>query len=89
MTENYSDEELVALTLKNQDSFALIINRYKEKLFNYIRRITNIRDEDAEDLLQDIFLKVYLLSKAAQRLCQQYAVHFSPLICALDYLVIW
>ncbi len=60
MTENYSDEELVVLTLKNQDSFALIISRYKDKLFNYIRRITNIRDEDAEDLLQDIFLKVYL-----------------------------
>ena len=38
----------------------IIINRYKSKLFNYIRRITNVRDEDAEDLLQDIFLKVYL-----------------------------
>lgn len=60
MTENHSDEELVALTLKNQDNFVLIINRYKDKLFNYIRRITSIRDEDAEDLLQDIFLKVYL-----------------------------
>ncbi len=60
MTENYSDEELVALALNNQASFALIIERYKNKLFNYIRRITSVRDEDAEDLLQDIFLKVYL-----------------------------
>jgi len=58
--EALRDEELVVLTLKNQDNFALIINRYKGKLFNYIRRITSIRDEDAEDLLQDIFLKVYL-----------------------------
>jgi len=58
--EALSDEELVVLSLKNQDNFALIINRYKNKLFNYIRRITSIRDEDAEDLLQDIFLKVYL-----------------------------
>ncbi len=58
--EVQSDEELVALTLKNQDNFALIISRYKNKLFNYIRRITSIRDEDAEDLLQEIFLKVYL-----------------------------
>ena len=59
-TESMTDEEMVTLALKNQDNFALIINRYKSKLFNYIRRITNIRDEDAEDLLQDIFLKVYL-----------------------------
>jgi len=58
--EALNDEELVVLSLKNQDNFALIINRYKNKLFNYIRRITSIRDEDAEDLLQDIFLKVYL-----------------------------
>jgi RNA polymerase sigma-70 factor, ECF subfamily len=58
--EALSDEEVVNLALKNQDNFVIIINRYKSKLFNYIRRITNIRDEDAEDLLQDIFLKVYL-----------------------------
>ena len=58
--EALSDEEMLILALKSQDNFALIINRYKSKLFNYIRRITNVRDEDAEDLLQDIFLKVYL-----------------------------
>jgi len=55
-----SDEELVHLTLKDQDNFAYLINRYQDKLFNYIRRITNVRDEDVQDLLQDIFLKVYL-----------------------------
>lgn len=58
--ETLSDEEMVALALKDQDNFVIVINRYKSKLFNYIRRITSIRDEDAEDLLQDIFLKVYL-----------------------------
>jgi len=60
VTEQLSDEEIVKLALENQDNFVLIINRYKTKLFNYIRRITNVRDEDAEDLLQDVFLKVYL-----------------------------
>ena len=59
-SESLSDEEILALTLKDQDNFVLLINRYKSKLFTYIRRITNIRDEDAEDLLQEIFLKVYL-----------------------------
>lgn len=59
-SNNLSDEEIVNLTLKNQDNFTYLINRYQDKLFNYIRRITNIRDEDAQDLLQDIFLKIYL-----------------------------
>jgi RNA polymerase sigma-70 factor (ECF subfamily) len=59
-TEQISDEEAVVLALKDQEYFVLIIDRYKSKLFNYIRRITSVRDEDVEDLLQEIFLKVYL-----------------------------
>jgi RNA polymerase sigma-70 factor (ECF subfamily) len=55
-----SDEELVVLTLENQNYFLFIINRYKTKLFNYIRRISNFSPEDTEDLLQEIFLKIYL-----------------------------
>jgi len=55
-----TDEELVVLTLENQENFLFLINRYKIKLFNFIRRITNVADEDAEDILQDVFLKVYL-----------------------------
>ncbi len=55
-----SDEEMIPLILDDQNLFVIITSRYKLKLFNYIRRLTNIRDEDAEDLLQDVFLKVYL-----------------------------
>jgi RNA polymerase sigma-70 factor (ECF subfamily) len=58
--DNLTDEAIVILTLKDQDNFTYLINRYQDKLFNYIRRITNIRDEDAQDVLQDIFLKIYL-----------------------------
>jgi len=58
--EKLSDEEIVKLTLDNQDYFLFIINRYKVKLLNFIGRITNVKAEDAEDLLQEIFLKIYL-----------------------------
>lgn len=58
--EKISDEEIVKLTLENQNYFLHIINRYQTKLFNYIRRITNISSEDSEDLLQEVFLKAYL-----------------------------
>jgi RNA polymerase sigma-70 factor (ECF subfamily) len=55
-----SDEDLVKLTLKDSNVFSVIIDRYKDKLFLYISRITNISKEEIEDLLQDIFLKTYL-----------------------------
>ncbi len=57
---NKTDEELVALTLANQDYFLYITQRYKEKLYRYIMRLTNIDGEEGEDILQEVFLKVYL-----------------------------
>lgn len=54
-----SDKQLVRLTLKNPDYFECLMERYEEKLFRYIRRITNLDKESAEDLLQEVFLKVY------------------------------
>ena len=54
-----SDEELVKLTLSNQDYFLFIMKRYGDKLLRYILRISNIKKEDAEDLLQEVFIKVY------------------------------
>jgi RNA polymerase sigma-70 factor (ECF subfamily) len=54
-----TDEELVALTLKNQDFFSCLVDRYTDKLTRYIMRISASTREDAEDLLQEIFVKVY------------------------------
>jgi RNA polymerase sigma-70 factor (ECF subfamily) len=58
--EEKSDAELVALALRNQDDFVHIMKRYKDKLARYVLRLTNIDPEDAEDILQDVFLKVYV-----------------------------
>ncbi|MFA5318077.1 MAG: sigma-70 family RNA polymerase sigma factor [Patescibacteria group bacterium] len=54
-----SDEELIILALKNQDYYACIVDRYEKKIANYIKRIAGLNNEDTEDLLQDIFIKVY------------------------------
>jgi RNA polymerase sigma-70 factor (ECF subfamily) len=54
------DEELVRLTLDNRDNFLYLVDRYKGKLLSYIKRLTNVNDDDAEDILQDVFIKVYL-----------------------------
>jgi len=53
------DIELVQLSLENQDYFLCIVKKYEIPLMRYIRRITNINFEDAEDLLQEVFIKVY------------------------------
>ena len=57
--EDKTDEELVNLTLDNQSYFLYLIKRYEEKLLNYVLRITNVSHEEAEDILQDVFIKVY------------------------------
>lgn len=55
-----TDSELVKLSLANQDDFAYIVDRYEGKLASYIRRLTNANNEDVEDILQEVFVKVYL-----------------------------
>ncbi|MDI3496407.1 MAG: hypothetical protein PWQ35_428 [Patescibacteria group bacterium] len=55
-----SDQELVILALKNQDDFIYIVEKYKERLLRYIQRMTNVREEEIEDILQNIFIKTYL-----------------------------
>jgi len=55
-----TDAELVKLTLVNQDNFVYIVDRYKGKLSSYVKRLTNANNEDAEDVLQEVFIKVYL-----------------------------
>lgn len=54
-----TDEEMVSLVLESQDFFACIVDRYEEKLRRYIMRISASTREDAEDLLQEVFIKVY------------------------------
>ncbi len=56
---NKSDEELVILTIENQDNFLYLIERYKKRLLAYIKRISGVEKEEAEDILQDVFIKVY------------------------------
>lgn len=57
--QEHHDEEVVTFALTNPNAFGLLIDRYESKLRRYIRRIANLSHEDAEDMLQEIFLKTY------------------------------
>ncbi|GAF75762.1 unnamed protein product [marine sediment metagenome] len=56
---NKTDEQIVVLTLKNQDYYLCLMKRYEAKLLNYILKKSNINIEDAEDILQEVFIKAY------------------------------
>lgn len=55
-----TDEELVSLSLKDKDAFWILVKRYEDKLSRYIKRISLIKGDSLEDLLQEIFIKVYI-----------------------------
>ena len=55
----HSDSELVKLALASPDFFGVLIERYRNKLSRYIRRITRVNKEDEEDILQDVFIQAY------------------------------
>lgn len=58
-SQNMSDEEIVSMTLRDKAFFAHIVLRYEEKLSRYITRLGVRNEEDRQDTLQDIFIKIY------------------------------
>ncbi|MEO8502292.1 MAG: sigma-70 family RNA polymerase sigma factor [Acidobacteriota bacterium] len=64
-----TDEQLVVLVLRgDRDRFGELIGRYQARLVNYLYRLLRNLD-DAHDLAQEVFLKVY---QALDRFDPQY-----------------
>lgn len=54
-----SDNELVARSLEERAFFGELVDRYQAKLGRYIARLGVQDPDDRDDVLQDIFIKVY------------------------------
>ena len=54
-----TDEELVVLSAASSEWFYCLARRYEEKLLRYIRRISGMSPDEAEDVLQDVFINTY------------------------------
>ena len=56
-----SDEQLLALfRAGNDEAFGAIHDRYRQRLFAYIRQMLGAGPrQDAEDVLQDVFVRAY------------------------------
>jgi RNA polymerase sigma-70 factor (ECF subfamily) len=55
-----SDQEIIEYAKENKECYRLLIERYEDKLTRYVRRISGVPTESIEDIVQDVFLKVYL-----------------------------
>lgn len=57
--DTLTDEEVLQRSLVERNFFAHIIERYEGKLRSYISRKSNASPADIDDLLQNVFIKVY------------------------------
>lgn len=55
----HSDADLIELAKTNPESFGILMERYQGPLFHYIRRISQLPKDDIDDLLQEVFIKIY------------------------------
>jgi RNA polymerase sigma-70 factor (ECF subfamily) len=55
-----SDEEIVEFVKQNKECYVCLMERYGDKIARYIKRISGVNNETCEDILQDVFMKVYV-----------------------------
>lgn len=53
------DYQLVQKSLENVEYFGYLVDRYEKKLLYYILRISSLSQEEAEEVLQEVFVKVW------------------------------
>ncbi|MDH3702959.1 MAG: sigma-70 family RNA polymerase sigma factor [Alphaproteobacteria bacterium] len=54
------DGALVAAALRDKQAFSMIVRRYEPPLSRYIRRLLGTSGQSVDDVLQDVFIKVYV-----------------------------
>lgn len=55
-----NERDLVAASLANRDAFLDIVKLYEKPLASYIKRLTNVDEDELQDILQEVFIKTYL-----------------------------
>lgn len=59
-SSNYTDQDLISLCLKGQElGYSLLYERYSKSVFNSICRLLNYDLEEAEDVLQEVFVTIF------------------------------
>lgn len=58
----FSDEEVLVLSLESPSIFSVLINRYEEVFLRKARSILK-NEEDAQDAVQETFVRIYIAGK--------------------------
>ena len=54
-----TDADLIELAKRDPEMFGFLMARYQVQLSHYIRRMTQLGQDDVQDLLQEVFIKIY------------------------------
>ncbi len=54
-----SDQEIVRLSLGDIEYFACLVLKYELRLLGYVKKISQCDQEEAEDILQEAFIKIW------------------------------
>lgn len=54
-----SDNEIVEKSIANIEYFSCLYNRYEATLLRYVKRMALVDDDQAEDILQEAFIKIW------------------------------
>jgi len=57
--DQFNDIEIVQQALQQIDYFSCLYERYEDRLLRYIKRMAVVNHEEAEDILQDAFIKIW------------------------------
>jgi len=57
--QELSDSDLILKSIENMDYFACLYDRYEQKFLRYIGQISYASHEEAADILQDAFIKIW------------------------------
>ncbi len=56
---HFSNEKLAKIARDDVDAFGEIVDRFEKPLIRYILRISKFREEEAQEILQEVFLKAW------------------------------
>lgn len=54
-----SDREIIRLSLADLEYFACLVLKYEVRLLTYIKKISQCNHDEAEDILQEAFIKIW------------------------------
>lgn len=57
--DELNDLQIIEKSLIELDYFSCLFERYEERLLHYIKHITHVSNEEAEDILQESFINIW------------------------------